>query len=40
VVRLLAALTVVALVAGCGASHQPTTTTAPRQLHQFRVVFP
>jgi uncharacterized YceG family protein len=40
VVRLLAALVAVALVAGCGASHRPTTTTAPRQLHQFRVVFP
>jgi UPF0755 protein len=40
VVRLLATLTVVALVAGCGGSHQATTTTAPRQLHQFRVVFP
>ena len=38
-VRLLAALVAVALVAGCGASHRPTTT-APRQLHQFRVVFP
>jgi uncharacterized YceG family protein len=39
--RLLATLGVVALVAGCGGGKQPTTTaTAPRQLHQFRVVFP
>ncbi|HEX5245608.1 MAG TPA: endolytic transglycosylase MltG [Gaiellaceae bacterium] len=40
-VRLLAALAVVVVVAGCGGGTQPTTTaTAPRQLHQFRVVFP
>jgi uncharacterized YceG family protein len=38
--RLLAAVAVVAVVAGCGSSHPPATTTAPRQLHQFRVVFP
>jgi peptidoglycan lytic transglycosylase G len=42
VVRLLAALAVAALVAGCGGEGKQaaTTTTAPRQLHQFRVVFP
>jgi peptidoglycan lytic transglycosylase G len=43
--RAVSALTLVAiavLVAGCGGGgKQPaTTTTAPRQLHQFRVVFP
>jgi peptidoglycan lytic transglycosylase G len=40
VVRLGAALAVVALVAGCGGSTHAVTTTAPRLLHQFRVVFP
>jgi uncharacterized YceG family protein len=40
VVRLGAALTAVALLAGCGGSTHAVTTTAPRQLHQFRVVFP
>ncbi len=40
-VRLGAALAVVALVAGCGGGSKHTaTTTAPRELHQFHVVFP
>ena len=39
-VRLFAAVALLAVVAGCGGSHPPATTTAPRQLHQFRVVFP
>jgi UPF0755 protein len=40
VVRKLAPLVAVAVVvAGCGGSKQPVTTTT-RQLHQFRVVFP
>jgi uncharacterized YceG family protein len=39
--RLLAAVAIVVVVAGCGGSHAATPpTTAPRQLHQFRVVFP
>lgn len=40
-VRKLAPLVAVVLLAGCGGSsaHAPTTT-AIRQLHQFRVVFP
>jgi uncharacterized YceG family protein len=38
--RLLAALAVVAVVAGCGGSHHAGQTTTLRQLHQFRVVFP
>jgi UPF0755 protein len=33
-------LALVVLLAGCGGAKQATTTTAPRQLHQFRVVFP
>jgi UPF0755 protein len=28
------------VLAGCGGSSKPATTTAPRQLHQFRVIFP
>jgi peptidoglycan lytic transglycosylase G len=40
VVRLLAALAVVLVVAGCGGSHAAPPTTTLRQLHQFRVVFP
>ena len=40
-VRLGAALAVAALVAGCGGgSKHAATTTAPRELHQFHVVFP
>jgi uncharacterized YceG family protein len=39
--RLLVAVAVVAVVAGCGGSHHAaSTTTAIRELHQFRVVFP
>jgi uncharacterized YceG family protein len=38
--RLLAAVAVVAVVAGCGGSHHAAQTTTLRQLHQFRVVFP
>jgi uncharacterized YceG family protein len=39
--RLLAALAlVVVVVAGCGGGKQQPTTTALRELHQFRVVFP
>jgi UPF0755 protein len=41
VVRLGVALAVAALLAGCGGrSHRAVTTTAPRELHQFHVVFP
>jgi UPF0755 protein len=42
VVRLLAVAVAAALiVAGCGGgSSRRATTTAPRQLHQFRVIFP
>jgi len=41
VVRKLGALIAVAtLVAGCGGTSKPAATTAVRQLHQFRVVFP
>jgi peptidoglycan lytic transglycosylase G len=40
VVRKLAPLTVVALLAGCGGSSASPPTTTIRQLHQFRVVFP
>ena len=39
-VRKLAAVVVVAALAGCGGSAKPTPTTTIRQLHQFRVVFP
>jgi UPF0755 protein len=38
--KLLAALGVVVLVAGCGGRQATPTTTALRELHQFRVVFP
>ena len=38
--RLLAAVAVVAVVAGCGGSHHAAQTTTVRELHQFRVVFP
>jgi UPF0755 protein len=38
--RFLAAVAVVAVVAGCGGSHHTAQTTTLRQLHQFRVVFP
>jgi uncharacterized YceG family protein len=40
VVRKLAPLAAVLLVAGCGGSSKPPPTTVIRQLHQFRVVFP
>jgi uncharacterized YceG family protein len=41
VVKLLAAVAVVAVVAGCGGGKQPaSSTTTVRELHQFRVVFP
>jgi UPF0755 protein len=40
VVRKLAPLVAVVLVAGCGGSHAAPPTTTIRQLHQFRVVFP
>ena len=39
-VRKLAAIALVAVVAGCGGSSKPAATTAIRELHQFRVVFP
>ncbi|HEY6461296.1 MAG TPA: endolytic transglycosylase MltG [Polyangiaceae bacterium] len=39
-VRKLAPLAAVALVAGCGGTHAAPPTTTIRQLHQFRVVFP
>lgn len=40
-VRKLAPLVAVAVLAGCGGSSAaPPTTTGVRQLHQFRVVFP
>ena len=38
--RLFAVAAVALVVAGCGGSSKPATTTAPRQLHQFRVIFP
>jgi UPF0755 protein len=41
VVRKLAPVAAVVLLAGCGGSSKPpATTTVVRQLHQFRVVFP
>jgi len=40
VVRRGALAAVVLVLAGCGGSSHPVTTTAPVQLHQFRVVFP
>ena len=39
-VRRGALAAVVLVLAGCGGSSHPVTTTAPVQLHQFRVVFP
>jgi peptidoglycan lytic transglycosylase G len=40
VVRKLAPLVVLLVLAGCGGSSTPPPTTTIRQLHQFRVVFP
>jgi UPF0755 protein len=40
VVKLLAALAIVAVVAGCGGGKQSASTTTVQELHQFRVVFP
>jgi UPF0755 protein len=40
VVKLLAALTLVAVLAGCGGGKQSASTTTVQELHQFRVVFP
>ena len=39
-VRKLAPLVAVGLLAGCGGSGSPPPATVTRQLHQFRVVFP
>jgi len=40
VVRKLAPLAALLVLAGCGGSSKPPPTTTIRQLHQFRVVFP
>jgi peptidoglycan lytic transglycosylase G len=40
VVRRLAFLALVAVVAGCGGSSKPPPSTVVRQLHQFKVIFP